>query len=313
MLEVGVQTQNVISDENPYEGFEMLRQAGFTCCDFSLNGYLKNTDIYRANMNNFFDQSVEELELFFTAHKIAAKKNGICINQMHMPYPVFIPNGKDKLNDYMWNEVAPKSMEICRFLECPNIVIHGFKLSRFWGTEEAEWQKTREFLDTILPMAKEYGITVCMENLYESVGGHIVEGPGCDVRKNVERIDRINAEYGAEVLGFCFDTGHANLIGMDFEKFITTLGSRLKVLHIHDNDGVGDLHQIPYTFTKTRENKSSTDWEGFVRGLRAVDYEGVLSFETAPVLKAFPEALKFEALHLISSIGHDFKRQMDEN
>ena len=152
-----------------------------------------------------------------------------------------------------------------------------------------------------------------MENLYESVGGHIVEGPGCDARKNVERIDRINAEYGAEVLGFCFDTGHANLIGLDFGKFISTLGSRLKVLHIHDNDGVGDLHQIPYTFTKTRENKSSTDWEGFVRGLRAVDYEGVLSFETAPVLKAFPEALKFEALHLISSIGHDFKRQMDEN
>ena len=311
MLEVGVQTQNVISDENPYEGFEMLRQAGFTCCDFSLNGYLKNTDIYRANMNNFFDQSVEELELFFTAHKIAAKKNGIRINQMHMPYPIFIPNGKDKLNDYMWNEVAPKSMEICRFLECPNIVIHGFKLSRFWGTEEAEWQKTREFLDTILPMAKEYGITVCMENLYESVGGHIVEGPGCDVRKNVERIDRINAEYGAEVLGFCFDTGHANLIGLDFGKFISTLGSRLKVLHIHDNDGVGDLHQIPYTFTKTRENKSSTDWEGFVRGLRAVDYEGVLSFETAPVLTAFPQEMKKEALTFIAQIGRYFAGQIE--
>ena len=55
MLEVGVQTQNVITDENPYGGFELLREAGFTCCDFSLNGYLKNTDIYRANKNNFFD------------------------------------------------------------------------------------------------------------------------------------------------------------------------------------------------------------------------------------------------------------------
>ena len=313
MLEVGVQTQNVISDENPYEGFEMLRQAGFTCCDFSLNGYLKNTDIYRANKNNFFDQSVEELESFFAKHKEAAGKSKIRINQMHMPYPIFIPNGKDKLNDYLWNQVAPKSMEICRFLECPNIVVHGFKLSRFWGTEEAEWQKTHEFLDSILPMAKEYGITVCLENLYESVGGHLVEGPGCDARKAVEHIDCINAEYGAEVLGFCFDTGHANLIGIDFEKFITTLGARLKVLHIHDNDGVGDLHQIPYTFTKTRENKSSTDWEGFVRGLRTINFDGVLSFETAPVLKAFPEELKLEVLHLISCIGNDFKRQIYSN
>ena len=313
MLEVGVQTQNVISDENPYEGFEMLRQAGFTCCDFSLNGYLKNTDIYRANKNNFFDQSVEELESFFAKHKEAAGKSKIRINQMHMPYPIFIPNGKDKLNDYLWNQVASKSMEICRFLECPNIVVHGFKLSRFWGTEEAEWQKTHEFLDSILPMAKEYGITVCLENLYESVGGHLVEGPGCDARKAVERIDCITAEYGAEVLGFCFDTGHANLIGIDFEKFITTLGARLKVLHIHANDGVGDLHQIPYTFTKTRENKSSTDWEGFVRGLRTINFDGVLSFETAPVLKAFPEELKLEVLHLISCIGNDFKRQIYSN
>ncbi len=313
MLEVGVQTQNVILDENPYEGFEMLRQAGFTCCDFSLNGYLKNTDIYRANKNNFFDQSVEGLEFFFAKHKEAAGKSKIRINQMHMPYPIFIPNGKGKLNDYLWNQVAPKSMEICHFLECSNIVVHGFKLSRFWGTEEAEWQKTHEFLDSILPMAKEYGITVCLENLYESVGEHLVEGPGCNARKAVERIDCINAEYGAEVLGFCFDTGHANLIGIDFEKFITTLGSRLKVLHIHDNDGVGDLHQIPYTFTKTRENKSSTDWEGFVRGLRTIDFDGVLSFETAPVLKAFPEELKLEVLHLISCIGNDFKRQIDLN
>ena len=48
--------------------------------------------------------------------------------------------------------------------------------------------------------------------------------------------------------------GHANIVGLDFEKFITTLGSRLKVLHIHDNDSISDLHQIPFTFTRTREN-----------------------------------------------------------
>ena len=140
-----------------------------------------------------------------------------------------------------------------------------------------------------------------------------MEGPGCDSKKMVERIDQINDAYGADVLGFCFDTGHANLVGLDFEKFITTLGTRLKVLHMHDNDGVGDLHQIPYTFTKTRENKSSTDWEGFVKGLRAVSFDGVLSFETAPVLKAFPEELKAEVLHFIACIGINFERQIRED
>lgn len=123
------------------------------------------------------------------------------------------------------------------------------------------------------------------------------------MKKAAERIDRINEKYHAEVLGFCFDTGHANLLGLDFENFLTTLGHRLKVLHIHDNDGIGDLHQIPYTFTRNRENKPSTDWEAFFRGLRKSGFDKVLSFETAPVLTAFPEALKQNVLDFLAAVG----------
>lgn len=39
-----------------------------------------------------------------------------------------------------------------------------------------------------------------------------------------------------------------------------------KFLHLHDNDGCYDLHQIPYTFTRTRENNPILDWNGFLRG-----------------------------------------------
>ena len=93
------------------------------------------------------------------------------------------------------------------------------------------------------------------------------------------------------------------MIGVDFENFITILGHRLKVLHIHDNDGKQDLHQIPFTFTATRENKSSTDWEGFIRGLRNIHFDAVLSFETAPVLSAFPEEMEETVLGFIAQIG----------
>ena len=65
MLEIGVQTWNAVDDANPKEGFEMLRRAGFTCCDFSLNSYLKNTDIYGSKINQFFDASIEELREYF--------------------------------------------------------------------------------------------------------------------------------------------------------------------------------------------------------------------------------------------------------
>lgn len=310
MMGIGVQTKNVVYDNSPGEGFAMLADAGFSCADFSLNGYLLNTALYRSSVNDFFDRSVGELEHFFTPHKQGARAAGITINQMHMPYPVYVPGADQAINAYLWNQVAPKSMAVCAFLECPYIVVHGFKLAHFLGSEEAEWQETAKFLDSVAPLAREMGITICIENLYDSRGGHLVEGPCCNAKKAVERIDRFNEKYRAEVLGFCFDTGHANIVGLDFEAFIRTLGGRLKVLHVHDNDGISDLHQIPFTFAKTRENRSSTDWEGFVRGLRGIHFDRVLSFETAPVLTAFPKPMKREALGFIAGIGRYFREEI---
>lgn len=309
-MEIGVQTKNVVYDEYPLQGFELLRRAGFTCCDFSLNAYLLNSSLYEFKVNDFFDQSEKELETFFTPYKKAAKTAGIRISQMHMPYPNYVPNGSDRLNNYLRNVVAPKSIKICAFMDCKYIVIHGFKLAYYFGSEQAEWEKTLEFIEFLAPLAKKLGVTICIENIYTNVGSHIIEGPCCDAGKAVERIDSVNKKYNAEVLGFCFDTGHANLVGIDFENFITTLGDRLKVLHIHDNDGIGDLHQIPFTFTRNRENKSSTDWEGFLNGLRNIKYDKVLSFETAPVLSAFPPAMKEEVLHFIAGIGEYFAGEL---
>lgn len=216
MIDIGVQTKNVINDKYPEEGFEMLKRAGFSCADFSLNDYLLNTALYQGELNDFFDRSVQELEHFFTPHKQGAEAAGITINQMHMPYPVYVPKADRKINDYLWNQVAPKSMAVCAFFGCPHIVIHGFKLAHFLGSEEAEWQETAKLIDSIAPLAREMGIAICIENLYDSVGRHLVEGPCCHAKKAADRIDSFNEKYGAEVLGFCFDVGHANLVGLDF-------------------------------------------------------------------------------------------------
>lgn len=312
MLQIGMQTKNIVLDENPLEGFLQLKEAGFSCVDFSLNGYLVNKKVYQGEINDFFDKSEKELEDYFMPHKKAAKETGIRIHQMHMPYPLLVPNGKPEINDYLWKVVAPKSLHVCKFFECKYIVVHGFKLARYLGSEELEWEKTEEFIHYLAPMAKEMGITLCIENLYNALGNHMVEGPCCDVQKVVERIDRINAQYGAEILGFCFDTGHANLIGLDFYDFITCLGNRLKVLHVHDNDGVRDLHQVPFTFTKTRENTPSTDWDGFVNGLKAIDFKGVINFEASPVVASFPEEMKEDVLKFLVKIGNYFSDKISE-
>ncbi len=310
MLRIGVQSKNVVYDENPADGFKLLNEIGFECCDFSLNNYLLNSDLYEERRNSFFEKSTNELKTFFKPHKDGADKYGITINQMHMPYPMYVPKAKEGFNAFLWENVGIKSLEICHFLNCHNIVVHGIKLQAICGSEEKEWEKTKELFKFLAPKAKELDITMCMENLYNPLGAHMEEGPGCNVYKAVERIDEINEEYGAEILGFCYDTGHGNLVGLDSYKFITKLGKRLKVLHMHENDGIADLHQLPFTFTRTRDNASVLDWEGVIKGLRDINFDGVLSFETAPVLDCFPKELKEDVIRLIFATGKYFAEQV---
>ncbi len=80
-------------------------------------------------------------------------------------------------------------------------------------------------------------------------------------------------------LGFCFDTGHANLMG-GVEKEFALMAPRVKSLHVHDNDGVKDAHLFP-TLTKA----GTIDWAKVMPMLRARQHQYPLLLE----LKESPE------------------------
>lgn len=318
MHKIGIQTANIVNDDAPEEGFRRIADAGFDCCDFSLDSYLRYEEFAEDYRGRFFEKSIDELFDFFTPHKKAAKANNITFNQMHMPYPMFATNISREANEYIRYQVLPKSMEICAFLECHNIVVHLFNLSNTVPNaacaleqEGIEWRANAEILHELAPIAAKSGITICLENLYKPGNRRLSEGPCCDPVKLSARIDYFNVKYKSEVLGACFDTGHANLTDMDMASYLKILGHRVKTLHIHDNDCMTDLHQIPYTFTNTRDKICTTNWDEFLRTLKAIGFTGVLSFETAPALKAFPEELTDDVLHFISSIGKYFARELD--
>ena len=86
MISIGVQTKNVVYDSDPAAGYEMLKKAGFSCADFSLNSYLPNFSLYQLERNDFFDRSEAELEQHFLPHKKGAEAAGIVINQMGYEY-----------------------------------------------------------------------------------------------------------------------------------------------------------------------------------------------------------------------------------
>lgn len=305
-LAVGIQSQGIVYDKYPLEGFEMMKRTGFSCCDFRLDSYLTGSSVGFPEENDFFQRSVGELKSFFAPHKEAAETAGIKIHQMCMPYPVCIPDTRDERSRYLIQTAAAKSMEICDFFQCPYMVVHGLDLAGICGEDVVVREWIDQFLEILVPMAKELKITICVENEYTNMGDHIMKDHCYDVKNAVAYIDHMNIKYGAEVFGFCFDTGKANLAGINFEDFIIQLGTRLKVLHIHDNDGTRDLHQMPFTFAGDCGKAYHTNWDGFVRGLQKIQYDNVLSFDMASALLAFPGKMKQDVLRFVALMGSYF-------
>lgn len=75
-LSVGVQSKGIVYDNNPLEGFEMMKRAGFSCCDFSLDSYFTDLSFGSQKSNDFLQKSVQELKDYFAPHKEAAEIAG---------------------------------------------------------------------------------------------------------------------------------------------------------------------------------------------------------------------------------------------
>ena len=70
MNPLGVQTKNIVKDHDPAAGFQTIKAAGFSCADFSLNTYLKKSELYTMPVNHLFDRSLTQLEAFFTSMNV---------------------------------------------------------------------------------------------------------------------------------------------------------------------------------------------------------------------------------------------------
>jgi sugar phosphate isomerase/epimerase len=74
-------------------------------------------------------------------------------------------------------------------------------------------------------------------------------------------------------LGYCFDTGHANVMG-GVESEFALMKERIRSLHVHDNDGVKDSHLFP-----TLAKGGTIDWKKVMPMLRERQHQYPLLLE----------------------------------
>ena len=244
------------------EKFLKVKSHGFDAIDYNIS----NTETLLYSLND------KELEKFAKAETKAIDDAGLTISQVHGPWRWPPEDGTiENRNERM--EKMKKSIVYTGLLGCKYWVVH--PLMPFGieekGTPEAKitYEINLEFMRELLAFAKGHGVTICLENMPMP---KFSLGAPEDILKFVK-------EMNDENFKICFDTGHAQICsnGKSIGEFVELLGEEIKTFHIHDNNGVHDLHLTPLF--------GCIDWNSFSSSLKKIGFNGVFSLETAPSKK----------------------------
>jgi len=258
-MKIGALIKFYESGYNRYgdEKYKNIKEHGFDCVDFNIMN--TETELYQADEERFKEILLCEKEL--------AEKVGIKIHQVHGPWRVPKDSTEEDRRERM--EKMQKSIRAASILGCKYWVIHPLMPCGMddlaTGLSDTTWEINLSFMKNLVGYAKEYGITICFENM--PMNNFSISKPE-DILEFVKAINDDNFKI-------CLDTGHlARFQVSKTGDAIRLLGDNIKVLHVHDNMGDSDTHQFPYT--------GIIDWEDFGRALKDINFDGVLSMETAP-------------------------------
>ncbi|GGN97515.1 sugar phosphate isomerase/epimerase family protein [Haloarcula pellucida] len=120
------------------------------------------------------------------------------------------------------------------------VVVHGGSVPRRYP----EWVRStaRENARHSLAECAEYahlvGVPLCLENQPRDESECRYTTTPSDLEAVLAEVD-VTPEY----FGVTLDVGHATVNDCDWGAFVERFGDRIRVCHLHDNDGTADLHE----------------------------------------------------------------------
>ena len=300
-MKIGIQSMGTVGcdpGENLKQEFQKIKDAGFEAVDFNFEVFVDSRTQYRSDGSCFFDKPIDELVTFFAPYKKACIASGLEFSQGHAMFGEY-PETENELSQFI--KVQKNVLMIAGDMGIPYLVIHPLNLRRKQG-KEAEIKKNLEYFTELAPAAKEAGVVICLENLFTWENGRVFTGACTDENETVFYMKELNSKFQGQ-FGFCLDTGHANLMRKNLREYINIIGDYIKILHIHENDGVRDLHAMPFTYVSNWGSPSLSDWDGVIDGLADIGYDGTLNCETGPVFFALPERLHDPARKFMYETG----------
>ena len=239
---------------------------------------LEDSKFAYANLNFFEIQELldkNDYEDIFGDLIEFLKDSSITFNIAHAPihYPFFFNNYYKRNDIGILGDRILKSIDISKEVGVKKIVIHvGTYLDENYNYDiENSIEHNIKYLEPFVKKAVEINILIAIENgtqmqkdepLFKNTAPYIDE--------LIQIVEYYNKKYGKEVMGICFDFGHANVGNLDIPNEIKKIGNKLKVTHIHDNYGT-DSHNQPFDGT--------INWVDVRNSLIDINYDGELTSE----------------------------------
>ncbi len=149
-------------------------------------------------------------------------------------------------------------------------------------------------------------IQVCIENGYDFDGIRYARNGLTSATELKRFVEELNEANGVRCFYVAINTGHANIFAMNVGQMITELGALVKVIHLNDNDGKYDMHQLPFTFT-TGRGDLATNWYGIAKALYHTKYDGYVVFDVEGVFSSIPEAIVPQTLKVLYGIIEEWE------
>jgi len=171
-----------------------------------------------------------------------------------------------------------RSIEGCARLGIPHLIVHPQDIGGFPSRDQhrLNLEKNRAFFEKLFPVMEQTGVGVLIENSCDSMAPTRNENirhfssTAAELLELAEFIDH-------PLLHICWDTGHANMQGVDQYRSIMELGDRLRGIHVADNFGDADSHLAPF--------QGTTNFDAVMRGLLDSGYRGTFTFESSQLLR----------------------------
>ena len=296
MIKISVQTGGPEEALGIDGAYKLIAECGFDAVDANIDHLVSGAQITGKKVPDYMTGEDLDRELL-RPWKDAAEKYGLDNYQAHAPFPSYLYN-EPEYNDVLI-KMLKNTIRGCDYIGCRNLIVHPFFTNYANRLDpKTEWDVNIERYSALIPVAKEYGVTVCLENMFTSYRGKIMASVCANPEDACRYIDTLNGIAGEKTFGFCLDTGHLLLVGGDIKNAMVKLGDRISAFHVHDNNGINDQHLAPYMGVQ--------DWDAFVEGLKAIGYDKTMSFETFNVWNVVDKELCPTLLKYIAQAGRMF-------